>query len=326
MQTIRWGILATGAIARQFADGLARVPGAALAAVGSRTREKAEQFGDAFGVPRRHPSYQALATDPEVDVVYVATPHAFHHRDTLMCLAAGKAVLCEKAFALNARQAREMVAEARRRKLFLMEAMWNRFNPVVQRMRLLLDQGAIGEPRMLVADFGLGAPFDARSRLFDPALGGGALLDLGVYPVALASLLFGPPSAMATQAILGATGVDERAGMVLGYGDERLAILHTSLREKTPSEATLFGTGGAIRLLGPIFRPTALTLSRPGWEEERFEPLMEGNGYDLEAEEVMRCLRAGEMESPAMTLDESLSIMETMDALRAAWGMRYPGE
>ncbi len=326
MDTVRWGILATGAIAHQFAEGLAGVKGAELVAVGSRTREAAERFGEAHGVPRRHPSYETLAADPGVDVVYIATPHAFHHRDTLMCLDAGKAVLCEKAFALNARQAREMVAQARRRKLFLMEAMWNRFNPVVQRMRRLVEDGAIGEPRMLVADFGLGAPLDPRSRLFDPALGGGALLDLGVYPLALASLLLGPPASLATRAHLGATGVDERAGIVLSYPDGALALLHTSLGEKTPSEATLFGTEGTIRLHGPIYRPPGLTLSRPGKEDEPFHPTMAGNGYDLEAREVMRCLRDGELESPAMTLQETLSIMETMDEIRAAWGMRYPGE
>jgi predicted dehydrogenase len=326
MTTVRWGILSTGAMARLFAEGLARLERAELVAVGSRTREAAIRFGEAYGVPRRHASYRALVEDPEVDVVYVATPHAFHHRDTLMSLAAGKAVLCEKAFALNAPQAREMVAEARRRKLFLMEAMWNRFNPVVKRMHGLVEDGAIGEPRMLVADFGLGASFDPANRLFDPALGGGALLDLGVYPVALASLLFGPPASLATQAHLGLTGVDERAGMVFRYQDEKLAVLHTSLREKTPSEATLFGTEGKIHLQGPIFRPTALRLTRPAEEDELFQPVMEGNGYDLEAAEVMRCLAAGKTESSAMTLDETISIMETLDALRAAWGMRYPGE
>ena len=207
-----------------------------------------------------------------------------------------------------------------------MEAMWNRFHPVVLEMGRLLGEGAIGEPRLLVADFGIGAAFDPKSRLFDPALGGGALLDLGVYPVALASLVFGAPSRISTQAHLGTTGVDERAGIILGYEEGRLAVLHTSLREKTPSEATIFGDGGSLRLHGPIFRPSAITLSRPGKDDERIQPTVEGNAYNYEAMEVMRCLRAGETESPAMTLDESLSIMRTMDAIRAAWGLRYPGE
>ena len=324
--TVRWGIMATGGVARSFAEGLAFVPGAELVAVGSRTQETADSFGDSFGVPRRYSSYETLALDSEVDVVYIATPHTFHRDHTLLCLNAGKAVLCEKAFAINARQAEEMVALARLKKLFLMEAMWNRFHPVVLEMRRLLDEGVIGEPRLLVADFGLGTSFNPQSRLFDPALGGGALLELGVYPVALASLVFGPPVRISTQAHLGATGVDERAGIVLGYEDGRMAVLHTSLREKTPREATLFGDGGSLRLHGPIFRPEAVTLSRPGRDDERIQPVVEGNAYNYEGMEVMRCLRAGETESSSMTLDESLSILRTMDALRAAWGLRYPEE
>jgi predicted dehydrogenase len=324
--TIRWGIMATGAVARDFAEGLTFAPGAELVAVGSRSRNTAERFGDEFGIPRRHSSYGALAQDSDVDVVYVATPHSLHRDNTLLALHAGKAVLCEKAFAINALQAREMVTLARQKGLFLMEAMWNRFHPVVLEMSRLLEEGAIGDPRLLVADFGAGTHFDPKGRLFDPELGGGALLDLGVYPLALTSLIFGPPLQISTQAHLGSTGVDERAGVILGYSEGRMAVLHTSLREKTPSEATLFGDGGSLRLHGPIFRPSALTLSRPGRGDERFQPPVEGNAYNYEAVEVMRCLRAGETESPDMTLDESVSIMETMDAIREEWGLRYPGE
>lgn len=330
-ETIRWGILATGSIAKQFAEGLAIVPGAELLAVGSRTREKADRFGDTYAVPRRYGSYEELAADPDLDVIYVATPHSFHHRDTLLCLSAGKAVLCEKAFALNAGQAREMVELARQRKLFLMEAMWNRFNPVVLEAQRLVAEGAIGELRMLVADFGIGASFDPTSRLFDPALGGGALLDLGVYPVALASLFLGSPSRISTQAHLGETGVDERAGIVFGYDDEKIAVLHTSLRERTPSDTVLFGSGGNLRIHGPIFRPEAITVTRghsrgQANPQEEIRPPLEGNAYNYEAIEVMRCLREGKLESPGMSLEETLSIMETMDAIRRAWGMRYPDE
>jgi len=324
--TIRWGILATGSVARDFAEGLPYAPGAELLAVGSRTRESAERFGDEYGVPRRYASYDALVQDPDVDVVYIGTPHHLHRDNTLLALEAGKAVLCEKPFAINAFQAQDMVAAARRRGLFLMEAMWNRFHPTVREMTRLLANGAIGKPRLMVADFGFRARFDPGSRLFDIALGGGALLDLGVYPVALASLVFGPPGGVATRAHLGPTGVDERAGIVFTYAGGRMTVLHTSLRERTPSEAMIFGSEGHLRLHGPIYRPPALSLSRPGREEERIQPTVEGNAYNFEAVEVMRRMRAGETESSSMTLDESLSIMRTLDAIRAEWGLRYPGE
>ncbi len=323
---VRWGILGTGTIARKFAEGLKVVPDAELVGVGSRARGTADAFGDDFGVPHRFGSYEGLAADPDIDVVYVATPHSLHHDNTLLSLAEGKAVLCEKPFAINAAQARVMVTAARERGLFLMEAMWNRYNPAVVEAQRLLREGTIGDVRMLVADLGLGAPFDPESRLFDIALGGGALLDLGVYPVAMAFLVFGPPSRIATLAHLGDTGVDERAGIVFGYDDGRLAVLNTSLMEKTPSDAVFFGTGGSLRLHGPIYCPRAITLARFGEKEERIEPTIEGNVYNYEAVEVMRCMRAGEKESPTMSLDESLAIMETLDAIRADWGLRYPGE
>ncbi len=325
-ERIRWGILGTGIVARDFAAGLAVVPDAELLAVGSRARETAEGFGEAYGVPRRYASYEALAADPEVDVAYVATPHTLHRDNTLLCLRSGKSVLCEKPFALNAGQAGEMVAAARERGLFLMEGMWNRCNPVVIEAKRLLDEGAVGKARMLVADFGVGRVPDPRHRLFDPAVGGGALLDLGVYPIAMASMVFGPPATIATAAHLGPTGVDERSGIVLGHDDGSVAVLSTSLTEKTPSEATFFGSEGSLRLHGPIFRPVAITVARTGDEPRRIEPVLEGNAFNYEAAEVVRRLRAGALESPAMPLDESLAIMRTLDAIRAAWGLKYPGE
>lgn len=325
-EPIRWGIISTGTIARKFAEGLSVVPDAELVGVGSRAQDSADRFGDRFGVPHRYATYEALANDPDVDVVYIGTPHPLHHQNTLLCLQAGKPVLCEKPFAINASQAREMVTAARERNLFLMEAMWNRYNPVVLEAQRLLDEGSIGELRMLLADLGLGAPFDPEHRLFDIELGGGALLDLGVYPVSMAYLIFGAPSRIATLAHLGSTGVDEREGIVFGYDDGRIAVLNASLMEKTPSDAVFFGTEGSLRLHGPLYCPTAVTLVRHGETERRIEPSVEGNVYNYEAVEVIRCLRAAELESPAMTLDESLSIMETLDAIRAEWGLRYPGE
>jgi predicted dehydrogenase len=204
-----WGIIGTGKIAKEFATGLAVLPEAELVAVGSRTAESANRFANMFGVPHRHASYEALVNDSNVDVVYVATPHSLHKENSLLCLQAGKAVLCEKPFTINAAEAETVIRLAREKKLFLMEAMWTRFIPLVVKVRQLLADRVIGDVQMLVADLGFLVDFDPLHRLFAPQLGGGALLDLGVYPVSLASMIFGPPSRITGMAQLGKTGVDE---------------------------------------------------------------------------------------------------------------------
>jgi predicted dehydrogenase len=323
---IRWGILGTGRIAGLFASGLRALPDAEIAAVGSRTPEAADAFGDKFDIPRRHASYAALADDPDVDVIYVATPHTLHRENTLLCLAAGKPVLCEKPFGINAREATEMIAAARERGLFLMEAMWSRYYPAMVRARELLAAGAIGEPRMLTADLGFRAPINPAGRLFNPALGGGALLDVGIYPVSLASMVFGPPADIVSRAHLGATGVDEQAAMILGYPAGQLAVLYTAIRVVTPHEAIIMGTDGTLRIGLDWHKPDRLTLGRPGQPDETIPLPFVGNGYNYEAAEVMACLRAGRVESALMPLDESHTIMRTLDAIRAQWGLRYPGE
>ena len=354
---IRWGILSTGAIARQFAQGLISVPDAELVAVGSRTQAAADRFGETFRVPHRHASYQALADDPDVDVVYIGTPHNLHCENTLMCLDAGKPVLCEKPFAINAAQAGRMIAAARAKRLFLMEAMWTRYLPAILELKRLLAAGTIGAIRMIEADFGFRPEYDPQGRLFNPELGGGALLDIGIYPISMAYLLLGPPSRMTGMAELGRTGVDERSAVVFGYAGGELAVLSFSLTTDMPSEVLVFGTEGWIRVHGPIYRPQRLTISLkkklaanpealPGFvrglgrlpmpaplrrrilaRDERSIPLpVTGNGYNYEAVEVMRCLREGMQESPGMTLDESLAIMRTMDEIRALWGLKYPAE
>lgn len=326
MHPIRWGILGTGSIAAQFARGLAELNDARLVAVGSRTADAAAAFAQTFGVARSHASYAALANDPDVDVIYIATPHSLHKENTLLCLEAGKAVLCEKPFAINAQEAAEMIIAARSRGLFLMEAMWTRFLPHMARLRELIAAGTIGELRMLQADFGFRASFDPQSRLFDPALGGGALLDVGIYPVSLASMLFGAPTRIASMASLGETSVDEQSAMLFGYADGQLAILSQATRTSTPHEALLLGTSGRIRVHSSWWRATTMTLSVVSKPDELIEVPAPGNGYNYEAAEVGRCLRAGLTESPTMSLDETLAIMRTLDAVRAQWGLRYPGE
>ncbi|MFA4945591.1 MAG: Gfo/Idh/MocA family oxidoreductase [Lentisphaeria bacterium] len=320
---IRWGILGTGAIARKFAADLLRLPGAELAAVGSRTTEAAERFGAEFAIPRRHGSYAGLAADPEVDVVYVATTNQLHREEALLCLDHGKAVLCEKPFALNLAEAEAMAARARHRGLFLMEAMWTRFFPAIGRLEELLQEGAIGELRQLDARFGFRAPAEPHGRLFDPALGGGALLDVGVYPVALAQLLFGrEPARIAALAHHGPTGVDEQAGILCLYDRGELATLACAIRTQARNEAALYGTSGMIRLPDPFWRPERLILARDG-QEHSFEfptaAARGGHGYGYEAAEVMRCLREGRRESPRYPLATTLAVMRTLDRIRECW-------
>src|SRR6185437_11808167 len=245
---ILWGILGTGKIAHQFAAALRHLPGAELGAVGSRSSDSAQRFADEFGIPRRYGSYAELVNDPQIEVIYVATPHSCHAGNSRLALNAGKAVLCEKPFTINVAQARYVIGLARERKLFLMEAMWTRCFPLMDKLRWLLASGAIGEARQLTADFGFRAGHRDEPRLFGPEFGGGALLDVGVYPVSMASLLFGPPTRIVSAANLGATSVDEEAAMILTHRGGELAVLHTAIRLDTAQEAIITGTQGRIRI------------------------------------------------------------------------------
>lgn len=325
-ENIRWGILGTGGIAREFAQGLSVLPDATLVAVGSRTGESADAFGNQFGVPNRHASYEALADDPDVDIIYIATPHNLHLENTLMCLEARKHVLCEKPFALNARHSQMMIETARSKGLFLMEAMWMAFMPSILKMESLIAEGAIGEPCLVKADFGFQPPYDPTSRLFNPELGGGALLDIGIYPVTFASFVFGTaPVAVNSHAYLGQTGVDEQGSYSLYY-EKGIASLNTSLRAQFPNEAEVYGTGGQIRIHRNFWHSDSLTLSRHGKPDEVFHLPKVGNGYNYEAAEAMACLQAGKLESERWPLSRTLAIMELLDKLREPWGLVYPGE
>ena len=323
----RWGILGLGNIAHQFARGLASLPDAELLAVASRSQEKADRFGEKFGAPRRYGDYASLAADPDVDAVYVSTPHSFHKENSILCLRAGKAVLCEKPFTINRGEAEEVVAVAVEEGRFVMEAMWTRFLPVMAQVREWVVEGAIGEVRMVQADFGFRTSIDEESRLFDPAFGGGGLLDVGVYAVSFASMVFGgPPDEIATLADIGQTNVDEQATMCLKYRSGGLALLACGVRTETPQEAWVMGTEGMIHVHGPFWRGDKVTLTRAGKKAEEVRLPYEGNGYNCEAAEVAACVRAGRLESELMPHAESLSIMETMDRIRAEWGLKYPME
>lgn len=321
---IHWGILGPGRIARKFADGLKVLPGAKLLAVASRSLDRANQFGEEYHVPHRYGSYEALVQNPAVDVVYVATPHVAHHAHTLLCLNHRKAVLCEKPLAINTGQVRDMVELARQNGTFLMEGLWTRFLPSMQRVLDLVAEGAIGEVKSLQADFGFRAEFKPEGRLFNPALGGGSLLDIGIYPLFLATTLFGKPSRVKVLAHLGSTRVDEQCSVSLGYENGALATLHTTLLASTPTEAYLAGTRGGIRMHARWLAPTSFTLHQDGQEPVLIQPDSIGNGYQYEAEAVMQCLREGRTECPQMSHRDSLLLMEVMDWVREEAGIRYP--
>ncbi|MFF4754905.1 Gfo/Idh/MocA family protein [Streptomyces sp. NPDC002514] len=328
-RNVRWGILATGGIAASFAAALVDLPDAEIVAVASRTEESARAFAERFGIPRAYGDWESLARDEDIDVVYVATPHAAHRAAAGLCLAAGRNVLCEKAFTLNAHEAGELVALAREHGRFLMEAMWMYCNPLVRRLKALVDDGAIGDVRTVQADFGLSGPFPPAHRLRDPAQGGGALLDLGVYPVSFAQLLLGEPTGLDARAVLSPEGVDLQTGALLSWDGGALASVHSSIVGGTAVAASVTGSQGRIDIPDGFFNPERFVLHRAGRDPEEFVlDAADGprNTLRHEAAEVMRALRAGERESPLVPLSGTLAVMRTLDTVRERVGVRYPGE
>ncbi|MFD5035248.1 Gfo/Idh/MocA family protein [Streptomyces sp. NPDC058405] len=323
-RAVRWGVVATGGIAARFTADVLEMADAEVVAVASRSDAGAKEFAGRFGIPRAYGEWAALVADEEVDVVYVATPHSAHRAAAGLALAAGKPVLCEKAFTLNAREAGELVSLARDRGLFLMEAMWMYCNPVIRRMVELVRDGAIGDIRTVQADFGLQGPFAPDHRLRDPALGGGAVLDLGVYPVSFAQLLLGEPDRVQADALLSPEGVDLNTGMLLGWDSGATALLTCSVTAGTPVTAAVTGTAGRIEVPAGFFHPERFVLHRDGAEPEEFTAASGLHGMQHEAAEVMRCLRAGEPESPLVPLDGTLAVMRTLDAVRDRIGVRFP--
>jgi len=323
---IRWGILGSGWIARQMAEALQVLPDAELVAIGSRFRDKAEAFGQEFDVPLRFDRYGDLVDSSDVDVVYIATPHSSHAHDATLALRAGKPVLCEKPLTVNAREAEALIAEARKRGLFLMEAMWTRFVPAAAELRKWITAGSIGEIRYVNATIGWGHKYEANSRLFDPTLAGGALLDIGVYPVSFFSMLLGAPSGVSGVMQAAPNGVDMQCTGSLIYANGALATFAASLSSDLPCDVMIVGSEGRIRVHPPFFASHALTRGSAEGKDEIAQLPHMGNGYPHEAIEVMECLRSGKLESDIMPLDESLAIMKTMDTLREPWGLRYPAD
>ncbi len=322
-QKVRWGILGPGGIAAQFAADLAHTGGAELAAVGSRSAASAAAFAERFGFARAHGSYAELAADPEVDVVYVATPHAFHYDAALACIEAGKSVLVEKPVTLDLASAARLIEAACTHEVFLMEAMWMRMNPAIRKIVELVEEGVIGWVSAIHADFGLHGPFPADHRLRDPKLGGGALLDLGVYPVNLVHLILGTPASVQAWAHLTPEGVDENTGILLGYQPGAVAALTCSINGGSRNAASITGTEGRIDLPVGFFVPREFTVHRPDRDPETFEFPFAGSGYQFEAAEVQRCLLAGERESPLMPHAATLEVMTLLDTIRDEIGVVY---
>jgi predicted dehydrogenase len=323
---LRWGILGTGGIARLFTSDL-NLTDRAVTAVGSRTQQSADAFASAFGIPRAHGSYEALAADPEVDVIYVSTPHPFHAEGARLALEHGKHVLVEKPFTLNAAEARAVVDLAAAKGLVVLEAMWTRWLPHMVRVRELLASGALGEVRAVLADHDQKLPVNPEHRLQNPALGGGALLDLGIYPVSFAWDVFGAPSSVHAISSPTATGVDRQTAIIFGYPGGEQAVLHTQLDARGPSTAAIIGTEARIQIDPVWYTPTSFSLIDPSDAViERFEQEVPGRGMQFQAFEVERLVAAGTVAGEVLPPEQSVAIMGTLDEIRRQIGLRCPGE
>jgi len=322
---VRWGILGTGKISTAFAQALRETPGAVLAGTGSRNLDSAQQFAREFG-GTAYGSYEELVHAPDIDLVYVGTPHPMHHENVTLALEAGKGVLCEKAFTMNRAQAEELVALARAKKLFLMEAMWTRFMPALAEVRRVVESGEIGPVRHVYADLGFKADFGPEHRLYAPELGGGALLDMGIYPLSIAVALLGPVESVAAQAELGPTGVDEQTGFVLRHRGGGLSVCSCSLRAHLPCELTISGERGNVRMNTKFHNTQTVTVNRADKIARTVPTPFLGNGYVHEVLEAQRCWREGLLESPGMTLDDTLAMMGVMDEIRRQIGVAYSAD
>jgi predicted dehydrogenase len=325
---MRWAILGTGKIAKRFATALNNIPDEAeLLAVGSRAQATGEAFGNTYHIPRRYVGYDKVMADPDVDIVYVGTPTVYHRREVTACLEAGKHVLCEKPLTINAGEAEALIALAKQKDRFLMEAMWTRFFPIHVRIRELLAEQALGEVHGVVINFMATAPYDVKNRFFDINLGGGVLLDTGSYGISWAQQLFGQPQEVVGLAQFGESGVDYRCACILKFATGQLATMTTCQTSVDVKEAVIYGTTGKIEVHDPWYKPTGMTVTLAGQKPQVIEmPLGAFNGYEYEARAVMGCIAAGQRQCEVMPLAQTLSIVKTLDELRRQWGFKYPFE
>lgn len=330
MTKIRWGILGCGRIAGKFADDCKLVNDGTIIAAGARSTEAAAAFAGKYGIPHVHGSYESLVSDPDVDIIYVATPHGLHYEHVMLCLEAGKAVLCEKAFAINHRQASEMIRKARSKKLFLMEALWSKFLPHYQLLTHYLRDGKLGEMQNVLINFGFSPPSPAPQRMFDPALGGGSLLDIGIYNLFFAMTALGKPDQIDAVMKPAHTGVDEQMAITLKYNNGALAQLFSSFSSNLATEADFSGTQGRIRLSTRFYEPSTQFEYYPGRVDSKqlipFEKEAGGWGYQYEIRHAQECLRNGLTESPVMSHEDTLTLMEVMDEVRRKAGLEYAAD
>ncbi len=327
MAKIRWGILGTGTIAHKFASDLRYVDNAELTAAGSRSLEKAEDFCREFNIPLSFGSYEDLAASPEVDIIYIATPHSLHHENTLLCLQSGKAVLCEKPFALNAEQASEMIDLAHQKNLFLMDALWTKFLPHYQKMMKIVKNGELGEIKVVLANFGFRSCADPQSRLFNPALGGGSLMDIGIYNVFTVLDILGKPDDLNVSITASEQGIDEQCGIIFRYDNGAMASLFSSISVNLGTEVEICGTLGRLKLTTPFYDSSSVLEYYKDGEKTIIDTgKADGFGYQYEASHVTDCLLRGIKESPVVPHTDSLLLMQTLDRIRNIAGIIFPDE
>jgi len=321
-KTINWGILGPGKIAKKFALGLTHVPNANLYAAASRSLEKAKDYTEEMGADKAYGSYTEMLNDPEVDAIYIATPHVFHHEHTLLCLKHKKAVLCEKPFAMNKNQVKEMIDFAQKQDTFLMEAMWTHFLPHFKYTTEVIKSGKYGKVLSMEADFGFDAPFDANSRIYNKSLGGGSLLDIGIYPIFAALSFLGKPEKIEATAKMAKTEVDARCHATFIYPENVRAELYSFVDKNTDVAATITLEKAKIYIKPRFHQPSSVVITT---ENESFtrEFGVEANGYNFEAEHVGQMLLEGKKESTEMTFEKSLELIEMLDAVREKIGLEY---
>ncbi|MEU8825218.1 Gfo/Idh/MocA family oxidoreductase [Streptomyces sp. NPDC048636] len=324
---LSWGVIAPGRIAARFAEALLAHTAQRVVAVGSRDAARARAFADRFGIPAAYGSYAELLDDPSVDIVYIASPHSGHFDQALRAIETGRHVLLEKAFTRNAREAGQLIEAAHERGVFLMEAMWTRFLPHIDVIRQVLDSGTLGEVRTVIADHGLYAQPDAAHRLYAPELAGGALLDLGIYPLSFASMVLGPFASVTAVGTKTFTGVDGQASIVVTGESGAHGVLNTTLFARTPTTASISGTRARLEIEGHFYGPAAVRLIGRDHELiDRYVPTRRDGGLCYEAAEAARCIAAGQRESELMPLDETLRLMHVLDDIRRDLGVAFPGE